>query len=171
VAVNVGVKQFLHQDIVGVIERALLESGIAPRLLEVEITESDAMHNPDEAVAILTQLRERHIRVAIDDFGTGYSSLGYLKRLPVDALKIDRSFVTGLPGDPDDASIARAVIAMAHSLGLKVVAEGVETEAQRQFLAANGCDQMQGYLFSRPVPAADCERFLAARVPAFVAPA
>jgi EAL domain-containing protein (putative c-di-GMP-specific phosphodiesterase class I) len=145
---------------VALIERALRAHGIDPRLLEVEITESDAMQNPEEVVEMLRRLRERGVRVSIDDFGTGYSSLGYLKRLPIDALKLDRSFVTGLPGDADDASIARAVIGMAHSLELKVIAEGVETEAQRAFLAENDCDYMQGYLFSRPLPAAECVRFL-----------
>jgi EAL domain-containing protein (putative c-di-GMP-specific phosphodiesterase class I) len=104
------------------------------------------------------------IGIAIDDFGTGYSSLSYLKRFPVDTLKLDRSFVTGLPINTEDASITRAVITMAHSLGQKVVAEGVETEAQRAFLAEQGCDEMQGYLFSRPRPAAECEVFLKPRL-------
>jgi EAL domain-containing protein (putative c-di-GMP-specific phosphodiesterase class I) len=100
------------------------------------------------------------VRIGIDDFGTGYSSLSYLKRLPVECLKIDRSFVGGLPEDADDASIARAVITMAHSLGLRVVAEGVENEAQRRFLATHECDEMQGYLLSRPQPALEAARFL-----------
>ena len=103
------------------------------------------------------------MRIAIDDFGTGYSSLSYLKRFPIDSLKIDRSFVTDLPGDQDDASIAQAVITMAHALRLKVVAEGVENEAQLEFLAANGCDEMQGYYFSRPLPAESCSQFLRER--------
>jgi len=165
VAVNLSAKQFLHHDLIGVIERAL-EVGIEPRLLALEITESDVMQRPEEVVAMLHQVKARGIAVAIDDFGTGYSSLAYVKRLPVDALKIDRSFVTGLPEDADDASIARAVIAMAHSLGLKVIAEGVETEAQRAFLAAQGCDQLQGYLISRALGAAECAALLRANAAA-----
>jgi diguanylate cyclase (GGDEF)-like protein/PAS domain S-box-containing protein len=162
VAVNVSAKQFLHGDLCTMIERALRDHGVEARLLEIEITESDAMQDPERAVKVLRQLRELGVRVAIDDFGTGYSSLGYLKRFPIDFLKLDRSFVTGLPGDADDVSIARAVIGMAHSLGLAVIAEGVETEVQRAFLAANGCDQMQGYLLAKPLPARECVSYLAA---------
>jgi diguanylate cyclase (GGDEF)-like protein/PAS domain S-box-containing protein len=160
VAVNLSAKQFFHGDIVAVVEAALAEHGVDPRLLDLEITESDVMRNPEDAAAILRKLRERRVRIGIDDFGTGYSSLSYLKRLPVECLKIDRSFVSGLPADADDASIARAVITMAHSLGLRVVAEGVENEAQRRFLATHECDEMQGYLLSRPQPALEAARFL-----------
>jgi diguanylate cyclase (GGDEF)-like protein/PAS domain S-box-containing protein len=160
VAVNLAAKQFLHHDIGAVIDAALERHGIPGSLLQIEITESDAMSSPAEVSAMLRGLRERGVTVAIDDFGTGYSSLGYLKRFPLDTLKLDRSFVTGLPGDGDDVSIALAVIGMAHSLGLKVVAEGVEKREQRDFLAAQGCDEMQGYLFSRPVPAEECARLL-----------
>jgi diguanylate cyclase (GGDEF)-like protein len=160
VAVNLSVKQFLSHDIAEVIEQTLQKHELEADLFEVEITESDAMENQDEVIATLQRLRERGIRVAVDDFGTGYSSLGYLKRLPLDSLKLDRSFVTGLPTDSDDVSIARAVIAMAHSLGLKVVAEGVETQDQREFLAQQGCDQMQGFLLSRPVSAEACASLL-----------
>jgi diguanylate cyclase (GGDEF)-like protein len=160
VAVNVSARQFLSPGLAMSIERALQQHRIDPALLELEITESDAMHNPENVTATLTRLRERGIRVAIDDFGTGYSSLAYLKRFRVDALKLDRSFVKGLPEDAGDVSIARAVIGMARSLGLKTVAEGVESAAQRAFLAASGCDEMQGYLLAGPLPAAECERFL-----------
>jgi len=160
VAVNVSAKQFLHGNLSAVIERALQDYGVGAGLLQIEITESDAMQDPERAIRVLGQLKARGIAIAIDDFGTGYSSLGYLKRFPIDLLKLDRSFVTGLPNDSDDVSIARAVIGMAHSLDLKVIAEGVETEEQRAFLANNGCNQMQGYLFSRPVPAAQCASFL-----------
>ncbi|HVP08392.1 MAG TPA: EAL domain-containing protein [Burkholderiales bacterium] len=162
VAVNLAAKQFLHHDLIATIEGAL-EIGIDPALLALEITESDVMQRPEEVVAMLTKLKMRGLVVAVDDFGTGYSSLAYLKRLPVDALKLDRSFVTGLPEDADDVSIARAVIGMAHSLGLKVIAEGVETAAQRDFLARWDCDQLQGYLLSRALSADDCAAFLRAR--------
>jgi diguanylate cyclase (GGDEF)-like protein len=163
VAINVSARQFV-QDLGAVIDLALRDYGVDSRLLAIEITESDAMENADRTAAILSQLRARRIRIAIDDFGTGYSSLGYLKSLPVDALKLDRSFVVGLPHDGDDASISRAVITMAHSLGLKVVAEGVETEAQRSFLLEHGCDEMQGYLLSRPLAAADCAAWMHKRM-------
>ena len=166
IAVNVSAKQFLHGDLCAVIRRALDEHGVAPELLQVEITESDAMQDPERALKVLNELKALGVGIALDDFGTGYSSLGYLKRYPIDLLKLDRSFVTGLPEDRDDVSIARAVIGMAHSLDLRVVAEGVETEAQRAFLANNGCDLMQGYLFSRPLPADQCAELLGAAQPA-----
>jgi diguanylate cyclase (GGDEF)-like protein len=161
VAVNLAAKQFLHHDIGAVIDAALARHGIPGSLLQIEITESDAMAAPEQVSAVLAGLRRHGVGVAIDDFGTGYSSLGYLKRFPLDTLKLDRSFVTGLPADQDDVSIALAVIGMAHSLGLKVVAEGVEKAEQRDFLAAHGCDEMQGYLYSRPLPAGECAKFLA----------
>jgi diguanylate cyclase (GGDEF)-like protein len=160
VAVNVSAKQFLLPGLAMSIERALHRHRVDPSLLEVEITESDAMRNPENVTGTLSRLRERGIRVAIDDFGTGYSSLAYLKSFRVDALKLDRSFVKELPDDADDVSIARAVIGMARNLGLKTIAEGVETSVQRAFLAANGCDEMQGYLLAPPLPATECERFL-----------
>ena len=162
VAVNLAAKQFVHHDIVAVVEAAIRESGMPAELLEVEITESDAMKNPEQTLAVLQRLEARGVRIAIDDFGTGYSSLSYLKRFPVHTVKLDRSFVKGLPDDTEDASIALAVVTMAHSLGLEVVAEGVETAAQKHFLAEHGCDQMQGYLLSRPLPAAECARFFGA---------
>ncbi len=162
IAVNVSARQFASNDLYSVVDKALHDYGIDASLLEVEITESDAMKDPDRAIGVLQRLKERGVAVSIDDFGTGYSSLGYLKRFPVDKLKLDRSFVMGLPGDADDVSIANAVVSMAHSLGLRVVAEGVETEDQRDFLASNGCDQMQGYLLSRPLPADRCPPLLEA---------
>jgi diguanylate cyclase (GGDEF)-like protein/PAS domain S-box-containing protein len=163
VAVNLSARQFERHDLRATVDRVLTDTGLDPALLELEITESAAMDNPEEAVRTLLELRRLGVRLAIDDFGTGYSSLAYLKRFPVDALKLDRSFVAGLPESADDASIARAVIAMAHSLKLKVIAEGVENEGQRGFLSVNGCDQIQGFLISRPVPAAECDPLLRAR--------
>jgi diguanylate cyclase (GGDEF)-like protein len=160
VAVNLSAKQFQRYDISAAIERTLLSNGIDAGLLEVELTESELVRNAEEVAAVLAKLRAARIRVTVDDFGTGYSSLAYLKRFPLDALKLDRSFVRGLPNNAEDVSIAKAVISMAHSLGLKVVAEGVETEAQRDFLSQHACDEFQGYLLSRPLPAAECERLL-----------
>jgi EAL domain-containing protein (putative c-di-GMP-specific phosphodiesterase class I) len=169
IAVNLAAKQFLHGDIAEVVRAALAEHAVPASLLEIEITESDAMRNPEQTLRTLRRLREGGIRIAIDDFGTGYSSLSYVKRFPIDTLKLDRTFVNGLPDDPDDASIALAVIKMAHSLDLTVVAEGVETPQQREFLAGHGCDQMQGYLLARPQPAAACTELLApVTVPATV---
>ena len=131
-----------------------------PRLIELEITESVLMKNAAQAGDILRTLKKSGVRISVDDFGTGYSSLGYLKSFPLDALKIDRSFVRDITSDPDDAMITSAVISLAHSLRLRVVAEGVETEAQLAMLAAKGCDEMQGYYYARPMPAADCGLFI-----------
>ncbi|MNG01582.1 Phytochrome-like protein cph2 [compost metagenome] len=136
----------------------LAATGLAPEYLELEITESAVMEDPDTAEALLTRLRELGVRLAIDDFGTGYSSLQRLKRLPVHKLKIDQSFVRGLPADQNDIAIARAVTALGHSLGLSVLAEGIEADAQASFLRGLGCDYGQGYLFSRPLPVAEIER-------------
>ncbi|MEX0959477.1 MAG: EAL domain-containing protein [Burkholderiales bacterium] len=153
VAVNLSPRQ-LHNHALTTRVRSLIETyAIAPDMLELEITESSLMRNSDEAVRMLTEIRELGVRIAIDDFGTGYSSLSYLKRFPVDYLKIDQSFVRDVTADADDAAIARTIIIMAHQLGLKVIAEGVETAEQLAFLQAYDCDEAQGYLFSRPVPA------------------
>lgn len=161
VAVNLSPKQFQHQDIGGVILRAIRDHGIDPGLLELEITESTAMNNAEGAIAALKKLKALGVRIAIDDFGTGYSSLSYLTRFPIDSLKIDRSFVIDLPDSREGASIARAVITMAHALGLKVIAEGVETLAQLEFLTENACDEVQGYYCSRPLAAAPAGELLA----------
>jgi EAL domain-containing protein (putative c-di-GMP-specific phosphodiesterase class I) len=153
VAVNLSPRQLRQPDLARRIEAILRESGLAPRFLEIEIPEEAVdMPSTHEVVDALTALGVAH---SVDDFGTSCSSLAYLKRSAVDALKIDRSFVRGLPDDPDDASIVRSIIAIGRSLGIAVIAEGVETEAQRRFLEAHGCDGMQGYLVSRPAAGED----------------
>jgi diguanylate cyclase (GGDEF)-like protein/PAS domain S-box-containing protein len=153
VAVNVSSRQFVEGDLEGSIRRALLRHRVDPRLLELELTESALMSNADHTIKILTSLKALGIRIAIDDFGTGYSSLAYLKRFPIDKLKIDIAFVRDITTNPDDAAIALAIISMAHSLHMSVVAEGVETRAQIAFLRRQRCDEMQGFYFSRALPA------------------
>ncbi|HEX5342453.1 MAG TPA: EAL domain-containing protein [Duganella sp.] len=157
VAVNLSVRQLLQKDFAASVEAVLADTGLAPHLLELEITESTLMENAQDTLAALHRLRNLGVRLSIDDFGTGYSSLSYLKRFPVDIIKIDRSFVQDLPHDPDDAAIVSAIIALAHSLRLHVVAEGVETDAQLDFLARRQCDMMQGYHLSPAVPAEQFE--------------
>jgi diguanylate cyclase (GGDEF)-like protein/PAS domain S-box-containing protein len=153
VAVNLSARQFAQDDLHSTILNVLEETGLAPELLELEITESVTMDNPEHAAALLRKLKALGIRLAIDDFGTGYSSLSYLKRFPIDNVKIDRSFIKDIPHDEDDVAITQAVIAMAHSLGLKVIAEGVESEEHVTFLREHGCDEVQGYLFGAPMSA------------------
>jgi diguanylate cyclase (GGDEF)-like protein/PAS domain S-box-containing protein len=150
VAVNVSAKQ-LDGSFAQLVSRTLGEYGLAPQWLELEITESAVMKNPTEATRVLEEIRALGVRISMDDFGTGYSSLGYLRRLPVHAIKIDRGFVTEIASSPGDAAIAQSIIELAHRLGLEVIAEGVETAEQLSVLASAGCDQMQGYLFARPL--------------------
>ena len=152
VAVNISAKQFRHQDVAQVISDALRETNLNPTYLEVEITETAVMDNADIALNRLRSIHAMGIRIAVDDFGTGYSSISYLKQFPVGVLKIDKQFIKGLPHNPNDAAITSAVIALAHNLGLEVVAEGVETVEQIQFLSEHNCDLVQGYFFSRPLP-------------------
>ncbi|BDT67714.1 hypothetical protein os1_18920 [Comamonadaceae bacterium OS-1] len=152
IAVNISARQCLNRDLVQVVRLALQETGIPPHLLRLEITESTAMSDADQVIGLLHEIRALGVRLSVDDFGTGYSSLAYLKRFPIDELKIDRSFVSDITTDKDNAAIVRATIALAHGLGLQVVAEGVETEAQSRFLADQHCDTVQGYLFGRPQP-------------------
>ena len=128
--------------------------------LELEITEGMLMHNSEAVIQMLEDFHQAGVRLALDDFGTGYSSLAYLKKFPIDNLKIDRSFVSGIPHDGDDSAIAKAIISMAKNLRLLVIAEGVETEEQLDFLRAAGCDEIQGYLFSPPVPVEDFQLLL-----------
>lgn len=153
IAVNLSARQLQSAGLLDMVRKIFDESGVDPALIELEITESSLMHNTDEAVVLLNELKKTGLRISIDDFGTGYSRLAYLKRFPVDTLKVDRSFVREVNVDENDAAIARAIITMAHQLRLKVVAEGVKTEEQLAFLVQNGCDEAQGFLFSRPVPA------------------
>ena len=161
IAVNLSARQFQRKNLVDVVEQALRESEVKPALLKLELTESLLMSDAKEAVATLHQLKQLGAQLSVDDFGTGYSSLAYLKRFPLDELKIDREFIRDAISDPDDAAIALSIIDLAHSLKLKVVAEGVETEGQLNFLRLHGCDEMQGYYFSRPLPVAECTRMLA----------
>jgi len=166
ISVNLSVRQLGRSDIVEVVQSALRESGLSPDALELEITESVIM-NVDDAIGVLQRLHDMGVRLAVDDFGTGYSSLAYLKLLPINALKIDRSFVVGIGDNLGDESIIQAVIGLARSLGLSTVAEGVETALQLAFLRQAGCDQIQGYYFGRPQPAdafiADWQRTAAGR--------
>jgi len=152
-AVNISPQQFRQRNFPQRVELILAETELPPRYLELEITESTIMETAEVAVAMLTRLKNLGLSLSVDDFGTGYSSLAYLKRFPIERLKIDRSFISDLENDPSDAAIATAVIALAHSLGLEVVAEGVETQWQSDFLQGLGCDSVQGYFYSRPVPA------------------
>jgi diguanylate cyclase (GGDEF)-like protein/PAS domain S-box-containing protein len=155
VAVNLSARQFRQKNLVETIKGALADTGLAPEYLELEITESMIMHRPEQTIATLQQLDDIGVILSVDDFGTGYSSLSYLKRFPVHKLKVDQSFVRELHKNADDAAIVRAVIALAGSLNLKTIAEGVETEQQLSYLAGLGCDEYQGYHFSRPLPAAE----------------
>jgi predicted signal transduction protein with EAL and GGDEF domain len=161
--VNISGVQLRHAGLRDAVLAVLNESELDPKYLEFEITESAVMADEAEAGRNLTELKALGLRIALDDFGTGYSSLSYVRRFPVDSLKIDRSFVHGVATDLEAQAITRAIVAMAHGLNLRVVAEGVETEAQEQFLVGLGCDEFQGFRFGRPQPAAEITRLLARR--------
>jgi diguanylate cyclase (GGDEF)-like protein/PAS domain S-box-containing protein len=163
VAVNLSARQFLHHDIVALVEDVLNETGLPPELLELELTESLFARDVDKVAATIQRLQSSGVRFSVDDFGTGYSSLSQLKRFRVDRLKIDQSFVRNIDTDRNNAAIALAIISLAHGLGLKVIAEGVETAEQCAFLRKHGCDEMQGYYFSRPLPAEGIAALLRAR--------
>ncbi len=163
ISVNISVFQFQEQHFVENIKRILKESRLDPHLLELEVTESNLMQNLEKTKITLHQLNQLGVKLSIDDFGTGYSSLSYLKRFPIDTLKIDHSFIKDVSGDKDDQAITSAIIAMARYLGLKVIAEGVETESQLKFLLSKQCDSIQGYLFSEPLPARAFESLLTSR--------
>ena len=161
-AVNLSARQFRQRDLVAMVKRALTASGLKAKYLELEVTESTAMDDPEYSIGVLRQLRSLGISIALDDFGTGYSSLALLGKLPLDVIKIDRAFVSGVTTTKSDASIVSAVIALGHQLGLTVVGEGVETAAQLQFLREHGCDRIQGFFFSRPLSGGDCTPLIAA---------
>jgi diguanylate cyclase (GGDEF)-like protein/PAS domain S-box-containing protein len=158
IAVNLSARVFRERSLATTLAGILRETGLEPRYLELEITEGAVMQESDATLAMLSELSEMGVQLAVDDFGTGYSSLAYLKRFPIDKLKIDRSFVRDIPGDSDDSAITQAIISLAKSLDLRVVAEGVETEAQLRFLAAHGCEDAQGNFFCAPCDAAESER-------------
>ncbi|MBZ8182251.1 bifunctional diguanylate cyclase/phosphodiesterase [Oscillatoria salina] len=161
VAVNLSAKQFQQRNLSDLVANALSATGLQSHQLELEITESLLMEDVQKAIATLENLHELGLMLALDDFGTGYSSLSYLKRFPIDFLKIDRSFVRGIPSDRNDVAITRSVIALAQSLQMHVIAEGVENQAQVDYLTNQGCDRLQGYYFSRPIPANDFAQLLA----------
>ncbi len=151
-AINLSAFEFHQRDVAAEIASILAQTGLAPRYLEIELTETVLMQHSEQVLRTLQSIKSLGVGLAIDDFGTGYSSLSYLKRLPLDILKIDQSFIRGLPDDPNDAAIARAIIALGRSMQLTIIAEGVETPAQQEFLAAEGCEQIQGYIVSLPLP-------------------
>lgn len=160
VAVNLSSVQFNQTDLIERVQQTLSQTHLEPQFLSLELTESLLVQNVEATILKLSQFKELNIQIAIDDFGTGYASLGYLQHFPFDLLKIDRCFVNGIDRNPKNAAITTALIQMAHELQLKIIAEGVEQEAEKAFLAHQGCDRMQGYLFSRPLPAADFEQLL-----------
>jgi EAL domain-containing protein (putative c-di-GMP-specific phosphodiesterase class I) len=159
-AVNLSPRQFQHRDLVNQLRTVLDATGLPPRLLELELTEGAIMERGEAAVATLQELKDLGLRLSIDDFGTGYSSLAYLRRFPIDTLKIDRSFMRDIPRDTGAMEIASTIIVMAHNLHMRVLAEGVETREQLDFLQRNGCDSYQGFLSSRPVTAESFEKLL-----------
>lgn len=152
VAVNISPKQFRHQDVAQIVKDALAQNNLGPEYLEVEITETAVMDNVDDAIAKLKSIREMGVHISVDDFGTGYTSINYLRQYPISVLKIDQTFIKGLPNNQNDVAITSAVIALGHNLGLEVVAEGVETAEQMQYLSEHSCDLIQGYFLSRPLP-------------------
>jgi EAL domain-containing protein (putative c-di-GMP-specific phosphodiesterase class I) len=160
IAVNLSARQFAQPDLVQSIAHVLRNSGLAPARLEIELTEGLVMTDVENAIDTLHELKSLGVQLSIDDFGTGYSSLSYLQRFPIDVLKIDQSFVRDITGSSDDATIVHTIISMAHNLHLRVIAEGVETEAQLAYLRKHECDEMQGYYFSHPLPIQQMEDLL-----------
>jgi polar amino acid transport system substrate-binding protein len=159
-SVNLSSRQFDQRDLTEVVSGALADSGLEAQYLELEITESAVMRDPDGALRVLGMLKEMGVHISMDDFGTGYSSLNYLRMIPLDYLKIDRSFVMNIGRAARNEAIIKAIIGIAHSLDLRVVAEGVASEEQLTFLRECGCDEIQGYIVSRPVPSSEAAKFL-----------
>lgn len=159
-AMNLAIKQLRKDDFMDILQDLIKETKCKPEWIEFEVAEGQIMTNPEEAIKTLQQISNMGIEIAVDDFGTGYSSLAYLKRLPIDKLKIDQAFIRDLPGDEEDAAITKAVIALAHSLNLKVIAEGVETKEQRDFIIENKCENIQGYFYYKPIPADEIKKIL-----------
>ena len=160
ISMNVSMNQLQEQDFALLFKSLIDETGCKPEWLELEVTEGQIMTNPQEAIKVLNAISDMGVELAIDDFGTGYSSLAYLKKLPINKLKIDQVFIRDLPYDEEDVGITKAVIALGKSLNFKVIAEGVETEAQRDFLVENGCKEIQGYFYSKPIPADEMQTLL-----------
>jgi EAL domain-containing protein (putative c-di-GMP-specific phosphodiesterase class I) len=160
-AVNLSALQFKRGNLLETVANALAGSGLPADLLELELTESILLQDQEAAIKTIDELKKMGVKLSIDDFGTGYSSLSYLKRLAVDKLKIDQSFVRDLASNPEDAAIARAIILLGHTLQLSVIAEGVETDAQLAFLKNEGCDEVQGFYFSRPLPTGEIAELFA----------
>jgi EAL domain-containing protein (putative c-di-GMP-specific phosphodiesterase class I) len=165
VGVNISARQFQQQHLAETVMRILEETGLGPEYLELELTESSIMSNAEATIVVLSKLQTMGIAISVDDFGTGFSSLSYLKRLPIDSLRVDQSFVRELATDPDDAALVMAIVSLAHTLRLRVVAEGVETQEQLRFLRLLRCDEIQGYLISKPLPVAGLEKLLTAPRP------
>lgn len=159
-ALNLSMKQLDQKGFADKLNLILIESGCKPQWIELEVTEGEIMKNPQSAIEVLGKISQMGIELAVDDFGTGYSSLSYLKHLPIDKLKIDKSFIDGLPNNEEDVSIAIAIIALAKSLKLSVIAEGVETLEQKEFLVENGCDYIQGYYYSKAISVEEMEEML-----------
>jgi diguanylate cyclase (GGDEF)-like protein len=165
VGVNISARQFQQRHLAETVMRILEEAELEPEFLELELTESSIMSNAEATIDVLTKLQTKGVAISVDDFGTGFSSLSYLKRLPIDSLKVDQSFVRELATDPDDAALVMAIVSLAHTLRLRVVAEGVETQEQLRFLRLLRCDEIQGYLISKPLPVQGLEKLLATPKP------
>jgi len=159
-AINLAIKQIEEDDFIEFIKNLLGAEDCLYKNIEFEVTESQIMNNPDDSIKVLQEISDLGISISIDDFGTGYSSLAYLKKLPIDKLKIDRSFIKDLPQDAEDVAITKTIISLCENLNLKVIAEGVETNEQKKFVIENGCEFIQGYLYSRPLPTEEMTQFL-----------